>query len=100
MGILQPTPDEMYRMGVAVSGRVSLLNRKFIEKRKKPLAPPQDVRIWMSKVAEMRMRHRRGEMLHTVEEERALGQLATWMVKQWHDLHGTEAPPQGAYYRP
>jgi hypothetical protein len=100
MGILQPTDNETFRMGVAVSGRVAVLAREHQKRRNRPLRPPQEVRAWMGKVAEMRLRHNRGEMMHTSEESRALGQLATWIVKQWHDLHGTEPPPQSSYYKP
>lgn len=100
MGILQPSSEETYRMGVAVAGRVTLLVSEHLKRRKKKLNPPQDVKRWMSLVADMRARHRVGDRSHTSEEQVALGQLAQWLVRQWHDLHGTEAPAQETYYRP
>lgn len=100
MAILIPSDEETVRMGFAVARRVAKLAKKHAEVRRKPLNPPQDVRKWMRQVVEMRNRHNRGDYSHTSEELMSLGRLAEWMVRTWHDLHGTAAPATASYFRP
>lgn len=99
-GILIPSGEETVRMGFAVARRVAKVAKKYAEIHRKPMNPPQEVRKWMRYVVEMRNRHNRGDYTHTAVELRSLGELAKWLVRTWHDLHGTEAPESSAYYRP